>query len=367
MTEKDYLIALNMVRKLTFVKKVRLLKRFSRPSAVFKAELGDLCQTEGINEELAGTIISIPRTRKFAEELDLIRKNRIEIITIADDNYPEFLREIYDPPLVLYLKGDAGALKKEKIAIVGCRRASFYGLEQAERLGASLGLRGICVVSGLARGIDTAAHRGALKFNGTTVAVLGSGLLNVYPPENAALAESIIDKSGALISEFPLQTRPLKENFPCRNRIISGLCRGVVVVEAAQRSGSLITANLALSQNREVYAVPGAANSVNAQGTNKLIKDGAKLVEGIDDILEDLPADFSAVPPDMGAAGRPGILNEEEEELLAILTHDPMHIDALVKNSGRQIGWVYNSLLGLQVKGFVKELEGKRFVRKGGR
>jgi DNA processing protein len=234
--------------------------------------------------------------------LELINKNNITVITDRDESYPENLFNIYDRPPLLYIKGN---LQKEdiNIAIVGSRLASTYGKFITERISRELAMKGITIVSGMARGIDSAAHRGAIAAQGRTVAVLGCGLDIIYPPENKNLFSDIV-QNGAVISEYPPQTQPLSAHFPARNRIISGISYGVVVVEAGEKSGSLITARLALEQGREVFAVPGSIDSVGSRGTNKLIKQGAKLIENIDDILEDILPQLDrkpakVVPPDL--------------------------------------------------------------------
>ncbi|MCP4650594.1 MAG: DNA-protecting protein DprA [PVC group bacterium] len=285
MKDKEYLIALNMVSGLGSVKIKDLLELFKVPSCIFKARINELTRIKGLNKTIAGRIYQVLDSRSFKDEINMIKEFGVGIITLLDDDYPESLKHIYDPPAVLYVKGNIKSLYPLSVAIVGCRKASPYGLQQAQRMAQELAEKGACVVSGLARGIDTQAHKGALSVGGKTAAVLGSGFVNVYPKENTKLFEQI-SRQGVVISEFSLQTLPQKCNFPRRNRIISGLSKAVVVVEAAQRSGSLITANLALDQGRDVYAVPGIAGSIYAQGTNKLIKEGARLVENAEDVLE---------------------------------------------------------------------------------
>jgi len=287
MREKDYYIALNMVSGLGSILISRLIQNFKTVQNVFQADIPEILKVQGLGIEIAKRIKQILFTDELAKELEQIQKNSIKVITIKDSEYPVLLKEIYDPPIVLYLKGEAAVFQSKLLGVIGCRRASTCGLKQAAQIAQSLVSRKICVVSGMARGIDTAAHKGALQGKGKTIAVLGSGFNNIYPPENKTLFAEI-SKNGAVISEFSLNTAPLRENFPRRNRIISGLCRAIVVVEAAQQSGSLITADLALNQGREVFAVPGIANSLNAQGTNKLIKEGAKLVENAQDIIDAL-------------------------------------------------------------------------------
>lgn len=287
MQERDYYIALNMVYGLGSILISRLMDKFHTAQNIFQVDIQELFQVSGISIDIAKRIKQVLSSREFALELEQIAKNNIEVIFINDSRYPVLLKEIYDPPMVLYVKGDVSTFQTKMFAIIGCRKASGYGLKQADQIAQALAKINICIVSGMARGIDTAAHKGALFVKGKTLAVLGSGLNNIYPLENKFLFDQIT-KNGAVVSEFALNAEPLPGNFPRRNRIISGLCRAIVVVEAAQRSGSLITADLALNQGREVFAVPGLANSSNAQGTNKLIKEGAKLVENAQDIIDGL-------------------------------------------------------------------------------
>ncbi|MBU0694284.1 MAG: DNA-processing protein DprA [Candidatus Omnitrophica bacterium] len=259
---------------------------FKDPQRILDVKRRDLRGILSLRDNDAEEILTAQNSGVLDRELGLISKEKIEVIDIFDENYPSFLKEISYPPLVLYIKGDSGVLNKTLFAIVGTRIPTFYGISMAEDFSCKLSSLGFVIVSGLARGIDTAAHKGAIK-KGETVAVLGSGLLNIYPGENKKLAQKISEK-GAIISEFPLGEPPLRENFPRRNRIVSGLSRGVLVVEAAIRSGALITARLALEQNREVFALPGKADSPLSKGTHSLIKEGAKLVDSLEDILEEL-------------------------------------------------------------------------------
>jgi DNA processing protein len=245
--------------------------------------------------------------------------------------------------------------------VVGSRLASFYGLQTAERFGFELASRGITVVSGLAKGIDSSAHKGALKAKGRTLAILGSGLADIYPEENIELAEKIFE-SGAVISEFPMRTIPDRGNFPKRNRIISGLSLGVVCVEAAEKSGALITCDCALEQGREVFAVPGKVDSMTSKGTNKLIKQGAKLAQGVEDILEELDLSSRVDCKDpAGAAGK--VLDKEESLVYTLLSSDPMHIDDICIESGVPLGRVSKILLSLELRKFTKQLPGKNFVK----
>jgi DNA processing protein len=305
----------------------------------------------------------------------------VSIITCRDSIYPHNLLNIYDFPPFLYVKG---TLREDDIciAVVGSRMASTYGRFSTERLCRELVMKGITVVSGLARGIDTAAHQGSLAAKGRTIAVLGCGLDIVYPPENKALFEKI-PQQGAIVTEFPFGTPPLATNFPARNRIISGLALGVVVVEASYRSGSLITARVALEQGREVFAVPGSIDADGSKGTNKLIKEGAKLIEGADDILEEILPQIRrklAPPPptkvdkptvsadapvgEKPSAPRQQTLTNEEGKLLKHLSAGPINVDQLIALTGGKAGEILNTLLLLELKGFIRQLPGKQFVRK---
>ncbi|MCF7869985.1 MAG: DNA-processing protein DprA [Candidatus Omnitrophica bacterium] len=232
-------------------------------------------------------IISLKNSTLLENELKLIERYKLKVVDLFDSDYPYYLKEISSPPLVLYLKGNIKLLGKESVAIVGTRTPTNYGKETAFNFSYKLSSLGVNIVSGLALGIDTSAHKGALKAGGTTTAVLGSGLNYIYPRQNKRLAESIA-KEGLLVSEYPIEAAPLASNFPRRNRIISGLSKGVVVAEAAQRSGALITANFAVGQNREVFALPGDIDKFQSKGPNSLIKEGAKLVDSIEDILEEI-------------------------------------------------------------------------------
>lgn len=305
----------------------------------------------------------------------------IKKVGIKDNEYPDNLKDIYDPPATLYVKGSILPQDKIAIAIVGTRLASYYGLSTAERLAYDLALKGVTIVSGMARGIDSAAHRGALNAKGRTIAVFGCGLDYIYPPENSKLSEKIYE-SGALISEFPEGTPPYKGNFPKRNRLISGLSLGVVVVEAGLRSGALITANLALEQGREVFSVPGQANSFNTKGTHRLLRDGAKLVENADDILEELAPilkdrikEFSAPHlekktdyiPDVDAnrVKKAPSLSEDENNIYSLISYHPTALEEVIEQGQLPSGKVSSILTLLEVKGLVKQLEGKMFTRAG--
>jgi len=353
-----------------------LLDHFGDPQEILRAGRSELMDAPGIGETLSQTIISARGRVDLRRELNLIERNRVGIITIFDENYPKNLKEIFDPPILLYVKGELLPVDFAAIAIVGSRRTSYYGQEITQRISYDLAQKGVTIVSGMARGVDTAAHRGAIKGKGRTIAVWGSGLDVVYPPENARLADEIAT-CGALISEFPMQTPPYKENFPRRNRIISGLSLGVLVVEAAQRSGALITAGFALEQGREVFAVPGRAGSFTSKGTHNLIKEGAKLVEGPEDILEELGPALKRysqdidIEPKLERSLEPVSdekhilprLNEEEQKIYDSLTEEPIHIDEVVGKTNFPPSLVLSTLTRLEIRKLAKEFPGKMFVR----
>ena len=298
----------------------------------------------------------------------------IKKISINDAGYPKNLKTLHSPPKVLYVNGSFKENDDFAVAIVGSRRASRYGIEMSERLGFNLALRGVTVVSGMARGIDSAAHRGALKARGRTIAVMGSGHNHIYPSENKKLYEEIAE-SGAVVSEFENDMAPLAQNFPIRNRIISGLSLGLVVVEAAKNSGALITADFALEQGREVFAIPGKISSLTSEGTHALIKDGAKLVQSAEDIMEELG--LHEIEPMAGidkelrdekiskktARYVYNALTDDERKIYKILSDEPLYIDDVVKEASVELGKVSKVLLGLELKRLIKELPGKQFVR----
>jgi DNA processing protein len=339
-----------------------LLEAFGSLDDIFSASLPDLRSVEGIGKVTADRIVNWERHFSPEDEYKKARDRGAKIITAEDDEYPVLLKEIFDPPLVLYVRGKI--TNTERVAVVGTRRASIYGQQSAEKLGRGLVGFGLIVVSGMARGIDTAAHRGALAGGGKTIAVLGCGVDYVYPPENGKLMEEIVS-NGAVVSEFPMGTKPYRQNFPRRNRIVSGMSRGVVVVEAPQRSGAIITVDFALEQGRDVYAVPGKVDSLTSQGTNWLIKQGAKLVDNAEDIAED----FGISAKNSAGAGGPepgdsvSSLNPDERKVHELLSSDPVHIDEIAEKLEMSISKVSVILLSLEMKKFVKQLPGKMFVR----
>jgi len=283
---KKDLVLLNMVQDIGYIRLKALLDEFKEPGRILRASLDKLRSVKGIGPAIAQAVKNAGSDHDIDKEIILINKAGAEVLTVFDEGYPENLKNIYDPPVVLYIKGSFKKEDELSVSIVGSRKCTYYGMNMADKIAEQLASAGVTVVSGFARGIDTSAHKGALKAKGRTIAVLGSGLDNIYPVENKPLVEKII-KNGALISEFPMSMPPNKNNFPRRNRLISGLSRAVLVVEAANRSGALITADFALEQGRDVFAVPGTADRLLSMGTNSLIKQGAKLVDSAEDILEE--------------------------------------------------------------------------------
>jgi DNA processing protein len=366
-SNRERLILLNLVSEVGSTRLRRLLDAFGDLERVFAASLQELQQVEGITPLIAQRIRAGCRDeQRLARELTLAQRHGVTIVTLEEADYPKPLRTIADPPLALYVRGVFASRDQVAVSIVGARRASIYGAQCAERLGCDLALRGVTVVSGLARGIDGAAHRGALRASGRTLAVLGSGLARIYPPEHEPLAEQVA-QHGALISEYPMEMAPLPHNFPRRNRLISGLSLGGVVGEAAQRSGALITVDCALEQGREVFAVPGPMTSVTSQGTHQLLKQGARLVTSVDDILEELRLTLQPIQerPSTGTVDVEVRLPETEQRVFVCMSESqPSHIDAIAAQSGLSMPEVSSALVQLELKRRVQQLPGKQFVRR---
>jgi DNA processing protein len=301
-------------------------------------------------------------------ELLLLEKMKVNVVTIKEDTYPVLLKNIYDPPPVIYYRGDFVEIMRRKkgIAIVGSRKATYYGRKVAREISLELASRGYIIISGLARGIDTNAHLGALEVGKETIAVLGCGIDRIYPAENRSLAYRII-KDGAIISEFPIYTKPEKSNFPRRNRIISGLTLGTLVVEAANRSGALITTDFALDQGREVFAIPGSIHSFLSMGCHDLIKQGAKLVNNFQDIIEELEEKSDSVEEKDAIGEKDKILTEDltdfEKNFLKYISIEPLHIDEITDLTQLPPAKVNETLLSLELKNIIREIEGKRYIR----
>jgi len=366
MNNLEALLILNAIDSVGPVRIRLLIEEFGSPTAALGQPAGALKRVKGIGEKIAQNICDWQKSFDLNKELALIASHKVTVLTCLDAGYPALLKEIYDPPVVLYVKGALAETDKYAVGVVGSRWASHYGRETAEKISADLACRGITIVSGMARGIDTCAHRGALSAGGRTIAVLGNGLARCYPPENKELMAGIA-RSGAVISEFPMETVPDKRNFPRRNRIISGLSLGVIVAEAARRSGALITATHALEQNRTVLSIPGRVGDSTAEGSNDLIKQGAKIVTSARDVLEE----FEYLLPETvrtaeEGAKRPVIrvnLSPKEDTLYQCIEKDDTPIDVLIEKSGMSAAEVNGLLLALELKNLVKQLPGKQFVR----
>jgi DNA processing protein len=355
----------------------KILNKCGTIDKALRASVKELSEIEGIGFKTAETIV---RTRdKFdaATELESAEKLGVQIITIEDKKYPVLLKSIYDPPPVLYIKGALSKADNLAIAIVGSRRCSLYGQEQASRLAHLLSFAGFTICSGMARGIDSSAHQGAIAGGGRTIAVLGCGLSHIYPPENRKLFEQI-SCSGACVSELPLQTGPLAENFPARNRIIAGLSLGTIVIEAGLNSGALLTAQSACEYEREVMAVPGKIDSPLSRGTHQLIKQGAKLIESVADVTDALGYIGEEVKEQVVNAARRAEakvgatlfdvgqfnLSDSERTIYECLNNEPIHIEQIVADTGFQAGNISSSLISLQLKGAVKQLPGSFYIRR---
>ncbi|MCK9378106.1 MAG: DNA-processing protein DprA [Syntrophobacterales bacterium] len=371
MTDKLPWLGLRSIPGVGLVLMQRLIQRYGGPAAVFQAAFRDLVAIKGISPAIAQAILGFRDWDKLEAQLARLTACGAEMVTQDDPRFPARLKEIPYPPPFLFIKGtlEAGHLA---VAMVGTRGASYYGLKACRRLAGALAARGVTVVSGLARGIDTAAHQGALEMGGRTLAVLGCGLDVIYPPENRKLYQEI-PEHGALVSEFPLGAPPEARNFPIRNRIISGLAAGVVVVEAGTTSGTAITVRYALDQGREVFAVPGPIDSPTSTGPHRLIQEGAKLVQDVEDILQELPGAvkgpgplFSPAAPvsrvvEAPSADRPA----PEDPLLSRLGSEPMQLEELVRISRLPAQDVMTRLTLLELQGLVKELPGKCYVLGG--
>jgi len=352
-------VALSMAPGIGSVLFKRLVEAFGNPAAALRASAKDLAGIEGIGPKVISSFRRHDWKSVAEKELSSLEKIGGRILTWEDDEYPPNLKAIYDPPPVLYLQGKIAPQDRRAVAVVGSRYPTTYGKIAAEKISFGLGKLGIAVVSGLARGVDSAAHQGALAAGGRTIGVLGCGIDLVYPPENGDLFRQVAGQ-GAVISEFPLSTPPDSDHFPIRNRIISGISLGVVVVEATLRSGSLITARFALEQGREVYALPGNVDSARSEGTNRLIKQGAKLVMAAEDIVEEILPHLKQAPAPEPPKPR---LSADEDRVFSILERQPLHIDAIAAKSGWPVARVSSILLSLELAGHAKQLPGMRFLK----
>jgi DNA processing protein len=365
MDSREALVALNLLDGVGPVRVRQLLEHFGEAPAILSASRQQLLHVHGIGEEIADTIFTWGEHVDLAAEMKRIAEFGCRIVTQNDEEYPELLRQIYDPPIVLYVKGQMLPKDKNAVAMVGSRMTTHYGVEIARKLAYQLAYLGVTVVSGGARGIDSAAHQGALSGKGRTIAVLGTGINIVFPSENAQLYERIAE-NGALITQFAFNRPGDKQAFPIRNRIVAGMTLGTVVVEANLTSGALITANFANEYGRQVFAVPGRIDSPRSKGCHDLIKKGAKLCEGAEDILTEF--EYLFPPSNKQLAGQPSTLpalelSANEQRVYDTLTNEETPIDDVIRKSGLPSSAVSVGLLSLEMKRLIRQLPGKLFVR----
>jgi len=368
-------LALSLTPGLGPLKASKIAQHFGSAENVFKATLTEL-EASGIQAVSAQSLATGRSLELAHDEHGRAAQSNICLLCIDDPGYPAQLKQIYDPPIVLYVRGNAQLISQPGLAVVGTRHPTLYGLGMAERLACDLAARGLVIFSGLARGVDAAAHRGAVAAKGKTVAVFGTGVDEIYPKENRRLVDQILELGGALLSEFSLNTFAAPQNFPIRNRIISGISLGVLVVEAAEYSGTRITSRCALEQNRDLYAVPGNVTNKNSWGPNTLIKQGAKLVATWEDVWEELPADVRLALQPTGGAESPdaqtaslfgeGELGPHERKILRLLKADEAtHIDEIVEKLETELSSseIFAALFELELAGKVRQLPGKNFVK----
>ena len=367
------LIRADGIGPVTFAK---MLKHFGSVERVLGASVSELAKIDGVGFKTAERIASTRNKFNADAELELARKLGVWLVNLVDERYPPVLKRIYDPPPVLYVKGGLGRQDNLAMSIVGSRHCSIYGKEQASRFAHFLGSAGFTICSGMARGIDTAAHQGALSAGGRTIAVQGCGLARIFPPENNKLFEMIAE-SGACVSELPLDAEPLAVNFPPRNRIIAGLSLGTIVVEAAPRSGALITARAALDYDREVMAIPGKIDSPLSKGAHQLIKQGATLIESVEDVMEalgnigeQLKEHASNAAAEASAKVEKSLfdkgqlkLSDAEKKIYDYLTKEPSHIEQIIAGTNLSPGVVNATLISLRLKGLIKQLPGSLFTK----
>lgn len=357
-------LALFTVPQVGPVRYMSLVRHFGSPQKVLDAAKDELAELPDIGPITATNIKNGVIWEDVEKQTQLIQKSGAKLLTFKDQDYPQNLLSIYDPPPFLFVKGEITKEDQNAVAIVGCRSASTYGKRITENIARELASKGITIVSGMARGIDSIAHTSALKEKGRTLAVFGSGVDVIYPSENKKLADKIMS-CGALISEFPMGTTPDAPNFPRRNRLISGLSLGVVVVEAGAKSGALLTANCALEQNREVFAIPGNLGAKTSEGTNRLIKQGAKLVTSVEDILEELKVTIRGIESSSEVTSQEDLsnLSEKEKSVYELISEEPSHIDKIAPQASVSVSDALSLLLSLELKGMVRQLSGKMFVR----
>lgn len=378
MTEQEAYIALNMISGIGARTLHNAIECFGNAKALFSCSITDLERIQGVSKTKAESIFASLSTIKWEEEIEKAQKKNVKLITLIDQDYPELLKRIYNPPIVLYVVGNVEALKQTSIAIVGTRGPTIYGKNCASKIAYGLAQSGVCIVSGLARGIDTEAHKAALQANGTTVAVIGSSLDKLYPKENIDLAREIINKGGAIVSEYPFGTPGTTQTFPMRNRIISGMSYGVLIVEAAQKSGAMITANAALDQNRTLMAIPGRIDNELASGPNSLIKDGATMILCVSDILQEINnSSINQIEtqidnkPIKNTISKPSTaddsnkkpkqfvkLDETEEKILKFIGTEETTADMIINTSGIPAYLIGPRIISLEIKGLIERLPG---------
>lgn len=360
MTEQEALLVLNAVPDLGAIRIRKLAAFFGTALEVLRADIDDLYTSGLIPRTIAENIFHFSKDKFLQGEYNLMQRRGVAILTSADVNYPCSLKIFDDSPVVLYLKGDAGCLDQMSVGLVGSRAASYYGINSARVFAKALTQAGMAIVSGLARGIDTAAHQGCLEAGGKTIAVIGCGFNYMYPKENGALMEKI-SRNGAVVSEFAFNMPPLKQNFPWRNRIISGLSVATVVIEAGKKSGALITADYALAQNKDVFVLPSNIDNETAFGSNQLIQDGAKVALNPDDVLSQIKKDY--VSSGVNLTRPVLLLSDEQLKVYPHINSEPVHLEELVKRSGLSISSLMNITLSLELKHAIRQLPGQYYVR----
>ncbi len=367
MDNTDAYLALNLLSGIGPIRVRRLISHFETPLKIISANRAELVRVNGIGSEMADQIRDWENQIDLPEEKRRIADHGISLVTLDSDDYPAALREIHDPPFLLYVKGTIVPNDRLALGVVGSRRTTHYGKDQTKKLSFQMARAGFTIISGLARGIDTAAHEAALAARGRTIAVLGSGVGNIYPPENQALADEIA-KNGAVISEFPVLYVPDRQSFPLRNRIVSGMSCGLLVVEAPARSGALITANQAMEQGRTVFAVPGPIDRPTSEGCNRLIRDGATLICNAADMIEELDAGLGMLPLDLESSTsnenpRAHSLSDSEQKILNAMEAGEFTIDQLAEQTNLPANVVAVDLMKLEMKTLVKQLPGKFFTK----
>lgn len=368
MTNREATVALNMLPKIGPVKVRKLLEMLESPLAILKAPINKLTNAPGVGNETAKIINNWEEHIDLTKELEDAKSRNLTILTEADQDYPKHLRNMYDPPLALYIWGKLSPQDQHAISIVGSRKTSTYGRETARKLSLQLASAGLTIISGMARGIDTYAHEGAVAAKGRTIAVLGSGIGQIYPPENMALAEKIASSHGAIVSEFPINTPPDKKTFPMRNRIVAAWSGATLVVECPKWSGSMITANLATEMGKPIYAVPGPIDRPSAAGCNHLIREGATLVTSAQDILDDLSTlpliELPQTEPIITPKPDLSSLTDTEQLIYKNLSPEEVTIDQLVTSTSLKIPLLLSGLLTLEMKKLISQLPGPRYKTK---